>query len=405
MKLKSLLLATLSLATAGCTIFGLTACERDAGTDNALVYTLKEDGTYSVSAKSFKKMKGDIVIPSSYEGRAVTEIGQNAFSERLPDAIIIEPPAFFECKITSIEIPDSVTKIGSDAFLHCSSLTAVYITDISAWCNISFENAYANPFAYAENLYLNGNHITDLNIPSDVTSIEDYAFLECSSLMSVVIPDSVTKIGNFAFYHCSSLPNVVIPESVTSIGDSAFAGCRSLKNIDIPDSITKIEDAVFSGCESLTSIKIPGSVTEIGGYAFWNCNSLTSIKIPDGVTEIGYHTFEGCTSLTSLVIPDSVTSIKSHAFNDCDGLTSIEIPDSVTTIGYSAFGSCDSLTSVTIGNGVTEMEEAFPLCDGLTEIHYNGTQEQWENIEKELRWNITLIKKVICTDGTIELEL
>ena len=85
-----------------------------------------------------------------------------------------------------------------------------------------------------------------------------------------------------------------VPDSVTSIGDSAFGGCKSLTSINIPDSVTSIGKEAFANCHSLTSINIPDSVTSIGEYAFYQCESLTCINIPDGVTSIGKFAFYSC---------------------------------------------------------------------------------------------------------------
>ena len=152
----------------------------------------------------------------------------------------------------------------------------------------------------------NGDEIYDADEPiavtvkDGVTSIEEYAFCECSSLMSITIPDSVTEIGVSAFNGCSSLTSITIPDSVTEIGWAAFEGCSSLTSITIPESVTSIWRSVFNGCSSLTSITIPDSVTEIWGSAFQGCSSLTSITIPESVTYIVDSAFDGCSSLTSI---------------------------------------------------------------------------------------------------------
>ena len=128
----------------------------------------------------------------------------------------------------------------------CINLSSVYITDLTAWCNISFSGSNSNPFYYEDeqriphHLYLNGQEITDLVIPDGITSIRDYAFAGCIGLTSVTIPSSVTSIGSYAFYECSSLTSINIPEGVTNIGERAFYDCSNLASINIPVSVTSI---------------------------------------------------------------------------------------------------------------------------------------------------------------------
>ena len=152
----------------------------------------------------------------------------------IPDSVTsIRNYAFRICtSLTSVTIGGSVTSIGNYAFYYCDALDAVYISDIAAWCNISFGDSYSNPLDYANNLYLNGTLVTDLVIPDSVTSIRKYAFSGCTSLTSVTIPDSFTSIGSSTFSSCTSLTSVTIPDSVTSIGSSAFAGCTAIKKVN-----------------------------------------------------------------------------------------------------------------------------------------------------------------------------
>ena len=154
------------------------------------------------------------------------------------------------------------------------------------------------------------------------------------------VKEGTKIICDSAFWYCSSLSEIVIPSSITSIGDSAFYGCNSLSGIVIPSSVTSIGDRAFSSCDSLSEIVIPSSVTSIGKSAFWGCNSLSEIVIPSSVTSICDWAFWNCRSLSEIVIPSSVTSIGKGAFYVCDSLSEIVIPSSVTSIGDSAFYGC-----------------------------------------------------------------
>ena len=318
------------------------------------------------------------------------------------DVTSIGKQAFQDCsKLTSVNIPNSVTSIGGSAFSN-SSLTRVDISDLSAWCKIDFGNYQANPLWSGAKLYLNNNEITELIIPSDITEINDYAFTGCSSLTKVNIPDSVTSIGADVFWNCDSITSVNIPDSVTSIGDSAFDNCRSprvdisdlsawckinfyngtanplwydgrlylnnneITELTIPSDITEINDYAFTGCSSLTKVTIPDSVTEIGEDAFYCCDNLTSVTIPDNVTSIGESAFSCCSDLTSITIPNSIKSIERGTFSYCYNLTSITIPNSVISIGDDAFEFCNGLTNITIPNSVTSIgSKAFGYCSSL----------------------------------------
>ena len=256
------------------------------------------------------------------------------------------------------------------AFFDCGALNSVHISDIEAWCSISFIYYNSNPLSYAHHLYFNGEEIKELVIPNSVTRIGNNAFDGCNSLTSVMIPNSVTSIGNSAFSGCGGLTSITIPNSVTSIGNNAFSGCSGLTSVIIPNSVTTIENGVFSDCRGLTSVTISNSVTSIGNGAFSGCSGLTSVMIPNSVTTIGEDAFSGCNVLTSVTLGNSVKSIGSNAFAGCSGLTSVMIPNSVTSIGYYAFKGCSGLTSITMGSGVTSIySQAFAKCPDLADVY------------------------------------
>ena len=142
--------------------------------------------------------------------------------------------------------------------------------------------------------------ITTYEIPDGATEIGSSAFENCRNLASITIPNSVTSIGGWAFKGCTSLASINIPNSVTSIGVNAFWNCSNLTSIEIPNSVTEIGQSAFSGCTSLASINIPEGVTEIGQNAFYRCTGLTSINIPDSVTKIVDGAFSGCSKLATI---------------------------------------------------------------------------------------------------------
>ena len=152
--------------------------------------------------------------------------------------------------------------------------------------------------------------VTSLTIPNSVTRIGRGSFSNCSGLTSLIIPNSVTSIGDSAFAYCSGLTSLIIPNSVTSIGDSAFAYCSGLTGtLTIPNSVNRIEYNTFTYCTGLTgTLTIPSSVTSIVGSAFANCSGLTSLIIPNSVMRIDGSAFENCTGLTSVTMPDRFIS-------------------------------------------------------------------------------------------------
>lgn len=203
-------------------------------------YKICENNTVSVIQRS-QKYSGDVVIPSqvSYNGvnYTVTTIGNMAFGN-------------YCTELTSITIPPTVTCIEEDAFFdYLISLNAVHISDLNAWCSISINGAYSDtcPFNWAKHLFLNGEEIKDLVIPSGVTSINNATFYGCSGLTSITISNSVTSIGSCAFAYCSDLTSLTLPNSVTSIGSSAFWGCEDLVRIV---SSSKIPPTCESGAFS-----------------------------------------------------------------------------------------------------------------------------------------------------------
>lgn len=266
--------------------------------------------------------------------------------------------AFENCSgLTSMTLPPSLTSIGGNVFYGCSRLASLTVpstlssVEKSAFSNISVSDfryiIYGDLATYVQRgqpyislsdetnaikYYYNGQELTNLKIPSSVTSIGNYAFAYCRDLKNMTLPSGVSSIGDHAFKWCSGLTSVTFPSSLTSIGSEAFWGCSGLASLSLPPNLASIGYEVFRYCSGLTSVTLPSSLTSIDPCAFANCSGLTSLTLPYKLTSIGEEAFCGCSSLTNLALSPSLTRIGEGAFNGCFNLSTLTIPSSLTSI-------------------------------------------------------------------------
>ena len=313
----------------------------------------------------------------------VTAIGDEAFknntsmvSVSIPDSVkSIGDSAFYGCtSLLGVVIPDSVEKIASYAFQKCSKLASVYLP-----VNEKFT-------VIRQLMFHSCTSLKKIVIPDNVTDIEGNAFAECTELSSVTLSKNLKTMRWKVFRNDNKLTEIEIPKSLeecrygvnsASIDGGAFEGCANLKTVTFEEGTTEIAEGLFAGCTGIEQITIPDTVTVIESGAFGGCINLTGIQIPDSVTEIQGHAFGYCSSLKTVKLSENLEGIGLYAFENCNVLKSIEIPDSVTAIDGNAFAECTELSSVTLSKNLKTMRwKVFRNDNKLTEIEIPKSLEE-----------------------------
>ena len=227
---------------------------------------------------------GTIEIP---EG--VQRIGSNAFYN------------VFQYNSKNLKLPSTLNYVGSTAFINKNYLSDLYINDLSSFCKINFIEHNSSVFnVWSTNLYVNNTQVTNVIIPSDVTELKAYTFYEAKNITGVTIPPTVTSIHGISTFSNSGLRNVTVPSSVTSWnGSDTFSYCTSLREATL-NNTGAVGDYAFDGCTSLTGVTFGNNITAIRSGAFADCTSLTGATFGHNIREIGDYAFNGCTSLTSM---------------------------------------------------------------------------------------------------------
>lgn len=204
-----------------------------------------------------------------------------------------------------IDISECLMTIGFQAFFYCRNLTLFEIPS-------SVININNGAFSFSGLRYI--------EIPETVTNLGTDIFDSCEYLEEVVLPNNLKRIPKGMFFSCSNLTNITIPNGVTNIGENAFGYCSYLLEIVLPDSVREIGQQAFEHCDLLKRINIPNGVNALNARTFWLCSNLEEISIPNSVMYIYNQCFYGCSSLTNITIPSNVRSIDTNVFKDCSGL-------------------------------------------------------------------------------------
>ena len=213
--------------------------------------------------------------------------------------------------ITSISIPNTIERFNEDAFVGCTSLTAVKITDLSAWCRAYFAlsgygpdtDSYtgSNPLRFAHNLYLNNNLVTTLNVPG-VTDLPNGAFEGASCLTSISFQSYTKNIGMCCFQGCTGLKVLTIPNTMNTIGQRAFSGCEGLQMVTIGSGVTKIGYLAFDGCKQLKTVVCDAATPpELGSWAFGTGGTIyMTLIVPKG-KKSAYQSADGWSNFNKIV--------------------------------------------------------------------------------------------------------
>ena len=292
----------------------------------AFGYKSTTDGSGLVLTVADKeKLPKNVVIPSEINGKPVVSLKMRSF---------------FQCEnITSVYIPDSVTKLGTSVFYSCVNLERVCLSaNLETLSSLSF---YAC------------KKLKNIELPSGLKRIDSGAFEKCASLEEIELPDSLTSLNLRAFDECEGIKRIEVPQFVERLTSHAL----NMEEVIVhPDNsryysldnciLRKSDNVIISGGQYST---IPKTATEIGEDAF-NGNSLKQITVPGNIKKIGRGAFSGA-SLNEITIENGVEEIDA-AFGSCN-LKKLVIPDSVTKINQLVYGNCKvGELSVSPGNKV-----------------------------------------------------
>ncbi len=272
-------------------------------TSSGLMLALSEDGGHYAVVGVNNKDVQKLTVPMSYKGVPVKEIADEAF-------------AGLE-SLSSLSLPESITKVGAAVFEGCDLLE---YTEYEGALYLGNEK---NP----HNILVKGitSPVSDVTVHESTRVISGMAFYDNDMLTRISIPDGVVSIGMRAFEKCGALTEVSFGKGLESIGAYAFMECISLETVDVPDNVRELGISVFHYCTGLEKVTLGNGLKIIPGGAFYSCISLTWVDIGNSVEVIENQAFRGCTSLTDVILPSTLETFFPSSFGGC------------TSLNYSAF--------------------------------------------------------------------
>ncbi len=286
-----------------------------------------------------------------------------------------------------------------------------------------------------------------IDLHSDITSVGEKAFKDCTALKEVEDTKSLDTIGVSAFEGCIAMESFELPDNVTAVPERCFFGATALaeveahnnlksvakdaftgtkwenekedgplnfgrvlysfkgtvKDVVIPEGVSIIEDYVFIGNDSMETLTLGFDVEEIGEYAFQNCVNLKTVTTNEALGVIAAGTFKGCVSLESIDLSETtVATIGYQAFSDCVSLAEIKLSETLSEIGEYAFQGT-AITSIEFLKNVNSVSaNAFLNAETLENISVVDNNKEFTSIDGVL-YN-KKVKALICVPAAISGE-
>lgn len=314
-------------------------------------------GCTSVTAINFPASLVNIDATSFRNFGGLFSVDTNNAKFSTNNGILYNKPQteLIQCPISvagSPALPVSLTTIKAYAFLNCSKITGIVISNTNtltvedhAFWGCSALNSFDTRAATTIIGTSSFENCTKLSVfKASNMKTGSRSFLNCTGLTN--LDTSIIELNNNSFYNCVALSSVKLTTPMTTIPDGAFYACRSLTSVDLPASVNGLGSSAFAACSKLVTLS--ATSVALGVSAFSGCSSLKNIE--GIITAIGNSTFVGCSKLESINVSSTITTIGGMAFNGCITLPNFTVPQAVSAIGEGAFRNCSALINVASGN-------------------------------------------------------